>query len=324
MMDHCTPAPSVEPGFDAPIRPHWAELAHAKGFRIARRIRDRSWLELECRTCRGLTPMRLWVLTSAQPHCRPCMEARWRKTAQAAGLTFLRRCPDHRHYAHYRAPCGHEVRRQFAFVERMARSETDALCRICMEARDAAEAEQRGWRLLGPDPRGTSHYRLYAHEDGCGAEQRIARANMQTGRFSCGTCGEDWPAAPSALYLMRLDLPGLGRVVKLGYSRDPWSRMTYQLGIGGQGRAELLAVVPMPTGREAYNREQALHARLKTEIPQHIVPRAELEGVIRVVSEIYRAEAEPRILGLLDDLADGVLDDEAADHAPVAETGRDS
>ena len=81
--------------------------------------------------------------------------------------------------------------------------------------------------------------------------------------------------------------------------------MRFQLGLTPAGRRELIRTVAMPTGREALVAEKAMHARLRAELPELVVPAEELSGLIRVVSEIYHAQAEPRICGLLDDIEDG-------------------
>ena len=288
--------------YDAPIPDAWHVIADAKGYDIVGRIKDRYHLLLKCRFCGGEQECKVFTLRTAQPLCRACQEAAYRGTAEEAGLTLLHRDRDNRHYAFYRAECGHTVRRQFELVGRAAAGTTQVRCETCLTARETSEAEAQGWTLLGRDPEKDPNYRLYEHA--CGHEQRIARANMHSGRCACSVCGDGWWAEPSWLYLMRLDLPGIGRVVKLGHSRDPELRMRFQLGLAPDGRHELIRTVAMPTGREALLAEKAMHARLRAELPEHVVPPEELSGLIRVVSEIYHALAEPRISSLLDDIED--------------------
>src|SRR5690606_11284166 len=155
-------------------------------FDFVGRIIDRLHLALRCRHCGASQKTRLFTVMSSQPLCPACLMADWREDADAAGLVFLRRDLAHRHYAHYRAPCGHEVRRQMGLVKRIAAGDVSWRCEACHAETEAAEAEARGWVLTGGDPSGNPNYRNYRH--GCGHEQRIARGNMQSGRFSCGGC----------------------------------------------------------------------------------------------------------------------------------------
>ena len=294
-------------GGDIPITPYpgpildsWRAFAARKGFDILRRVIDKHHLELGCHACGALMVHKIFNLRTAKNlGCEGCRLDELAATASRAGLTFLRR-DSHRHYGIYRTSCGHEVRRQFELIRRAAAGIVGVRCDTCHADMEAAEAEARGWTLLGPDPDGNANYRLYGHS--CGNAQRIARANMQTGRFGCSACDEGWFSEPSRLYLLRLDLEELGTVLKLGYSRDPVSRMRYQLGLDPTRRCELIRDVAMSTGHEAVRIEKALHARLRGEIPDLVVPVEALAGRIRVVSEIYQAEAEPHIRAILDEL----------------------
>lgn len=291
---------AIEPIVAMPIAPQWHAAAAAKGFDIVARARDRYHLVLRCRKCGALNLVKIYVLMTSQPRCRACLERDWRARAEAAGVTFLRRCPRDRHYVWVRLPCGHEVRRQMELIDRVARGETAIRCEICHAARERAEAEARGWRLVGPDPEGAPHYRLYAHDGpgGCGHRQRIARINMQTGRFGCAQCGESWSAAPSHIYLLGIDLPpaeGDGapeRVLKLGMSRDPVSRTRHQLPRHDGVRIEILDSVPMPRGRDALCIEKALHGQLARRAPELRIPRERFEAHLKVGSEIYHSVLE--------------------------------
>jgi len=233
--------------------------------------------------------------------CKSCQFERRQAEAQSVGLVYLGRDPDDPHYGRYRVTeCGHEVRRQFELVQRVADGTTGLRCEVCHRAREEAEARTRGWRLVGPDPDGEPNYRLYAHAGGCGATQRIARANMQTGRFSCETCGDVWSAEPSALYLMSFAAPDRRPVLKVGMSRDPESRMRYQLGVPCHVEARILRTVPMATARAALIEEKRLHGELRRQYPEAVVPPEEFADYLRVVSEIYDVSLEAVILEMLD------------------------
>ncbi|KGJ02312.1 hypothetical protein EQ718_06040 [Paracoccus versutus] len=271
------------------LHAHWADAARSKGFTLIARVRDRLHVALHCQTCRGVHVARHSVVMTAQPLCPHCIETRWRATALAAGLTWLGR-DAHRHYGHYRLPCGHAARRQFSFVERVASGEVAARCETCLVHREEAEALRFGWTRLGRDPQGNPSYRLYRHN--CGHEQRIARANLQWGQCDCAGCGQSWTAKPSFIYLLEIRHPGTRRrYLKLGYSSHPARRHKHQLGLPKDTEVEVLRVVAMPTGHDACAREKAAHTRLKRDHPEAVVPNPEYADLMNVVSEIYRPEA---------------------------------
>ncbi|WP_374292908.1 hypothetical protein [Paenirhodobacter enshiensis] len=269
---------------------HWAEAARAKGFDLIARVRDRLHVALRCQTCGGVHVARQYVVMKAQPLCPHCIESRWRATALAAGLTWLGRDPDHRHYGRYILPCEHEVRRQVSFVERVAAGTVSVRCETCLTHREETEAARFGWTRLGRDPKGGASYRLYRHS--CGHTQRIAVANMKWGQCDCAGCGQSWTAKPSFIYLLEIRHSGTQRhYLKLGYSSHPVKRHKHQLGLPKDALAEVLRVVAMPTGHDACAREKAAHARLKRAHPEALVLNSEYADLMNVVSEIYKPEA---------------------------------
>lgn len=295
------------PFYQGKIHGHWEAAALRKGFDLIARVQDRYHLVLRCHTCGKFHLSKLFVVMNNQPNCPHCLHAKRCETAAAAGLTFLRQTRKNHHYAHFRAPCGHKVRRQFELVERAARGETGIRCKTCHSAREAAEARERGWELIGPDPEGNPNYRLYRHAEGCGATRRIARRNMQTGRFDCEVCGQSWAAAPSQVYLMRFIHPTAGTYFKLGYSRDPASRLRFQLGLPTHVHGEILRTVPFETGHAALCAEKKIHKVIGTSFPNAVVPREGFADWLNVVSEIYSPEAEIGMHRLLDAAAAGTL-----------------
>ncbi|OLS47701.1 hypothetical protein BV379_04950 [Rhodovulum sulfidophilum] len=72
--------------------------------------------------------------------------------------------PDERHYGGYRAPCEHELRRQFELVGRIAAGECKHRCDACQHEKEEAEAKARGWSLIGAAPEGGAGYRRYRHD----------------------------------------------------------------------------------------------------------------------------------------------------------------
>lgn len=282
------------------VAPHWQAEARLKGFEITGRIRDRYHLALRCHACSHVHESRIYTLMSAQPQCPACMIARLQEDADAAGLTHIDRDPGHRHYSLYAAPCGHTLRRQHEIIRRAASGSTDLRCDVCHAARAAKEASDRGWMLIGADPQGDVNYRLYQHANGCGASQRIARANMQTGRFDCTACGVGWASAQSFLYAMRFTLASGRELVKLGFSRDPESRLLHQLQIDRAMPCKVLRTVPMPSGRAALSTEKRMHARIRRHHPGAMVNPQAYRKQIRVGSEIYDATLTSVVLAMLD------------------------
>lgn len=281
------------------LHTHWAEAARVKGFDLVARVQDRFRVALRCQSCGGVHVARHYVVMTAQPLCPHCVEARWRATASTAGLIWLGRDPDHRHYGRYRLPCEHEIRRQFSFIERIAAGAVAARCETCLVHREEAEALRFGWTRLGRDPQGQASYRLYRHS--CGHEQRIAVANMKWGQCDCAGCGQSWTAKPSYIYLLDIRHPGTTRhYLKLGYSSHPVKRHKHQLGLPKDAEVEVLRVVAMPTGHDACAREKAAHARLKRAHPEALVPHPEYADLMNVVSEIYRPEALSILQATLD------------------------
>ncbi|RDD70151.1 hypothetical protein [Paracoccus versutus] len=283
------------------LHPHWSDAARAKGFDLIARVRDRLHVALRCQTCSGIHVARHSVVMKAQPLCPHCIETRWRAAATAAGLTWLGRDPDHRHYGRYLLPCEHEVRRQVSFVERVAAGTVSVRCETCLVRREKAEALRFGWTRLGRDPQSKASYRLYRHH--CGHTQRIAVANMRWGQCDCAGCGQSWTAKPSYIYLLDIRHPGTRRhYLKLGYSSHPAKRHKHQLGLPKDADVEVLRVVAMPTGHDACAREKAAHARLRRDHPEAVAPQPEYADLMNVVSEIYR----PQALAILHDTLDRI------------------
>lgn len=181
----------------------------------------------------------------------------------------------------------------------------------------AATAASRGWQLIGADTKGNVNYRLYGHADnGCGHVQRVAIANMETGRFSCEACGECWASAPSAIYLSRFRVPGVGTQVKLGMSRDPVSRHRHQLKLRRGTEVEMLTILPMDTGKAALNVEKELHRRMLNTHPDLVTPPTELADWIGVKSEVYAAEAERLLRRMLGEIEDALAARKAVGEVP--------
>lgn len=284
--------------YPGPIPNDWHAIAEAKGFTIHSRIRDKFHLCLKCQTCGALTAQKVYTLRTAQPACVACQCQAREDLAQAAGLAFLHRDPLSRHYGIFRAPCGHKISRQFAFLERIAAGEVAHRCEYCLEDRDRTEAQSIGWNLLSRDP-DDANYRVYQHS--CGHVQRVARANMHWGQVDCAGCGQSWTSRPSNIYLLQLTWPDQDHPwIKLGFSNHPEKRFRHQLGLSEDVDVELLRNVPFETGHEACCVEKKLHATLREAHPDQVVPRPELKDRINVVSEVYRPNRLQTILTLFD------------------------
>jgi len=285
-----------------PIKPEWHAHAAQKGFRVRSRIRDRLHLVLECRVCGALTAHHLHTLRTANPACGGCQHRARVENAQAAGLTFLHRDPESRHHGYYRAACGHVVRRNFGFIERVMRGEVALRCENCLQLRDAEDARKQGWTLIDRDPQGDDNYRLYEHS--CGHRQRVARVNMSWGQVDCARCGASWTARRSFLYLVRLTWADQGlSMIKLGYSANPKKRFRHQLGLDPSAQVDVLRSVALPTGHLACTLEKRLHADLRERFPDQVIPQAAYAGLINVVTEIYHPDLTDLIRARLDEIA---------------------
>lgn len=279
----------------------WNAMAKEKGFRIHHRVRDRLHLALECLDCNSLTAHKVFTLRTAQPRCGGCAEADHIAQAEAAGLSFLHRHNDDRHYAAYRAGCGHTVHRQFGFIERVSAGLTDISCERCQVRREKAEAKRQGWRRKSRDPKGNPGYRIYRHL--CGHEQRIARVNMAWGQCKCAACGTAWNARTSFIYLLRIEVPEADlHVLKLGFSRTPVKRFRHQLGLPPSANVDLVRTLPMRTGHDACIEEKAAHAALANSLPQSVAPLSLYSGKLNVVSEIYHPRAFEAIMAAMDEI----------------------
>lgn len=285
--------------YNRPVPQEWKAIAHSKGFRIRRRIRDRLHVALECHSCGSLTAQRVFTLRTAQPRCGGCAETAMIAEARGAGLIFLRRDKVDHHYALYRAGCGHVVRRQAEFVSRMAAGKTDLCCDRCLIAREQAEARRQGWERLRRDPNGNPNYRIYQHN--CGQIQRVARVNLAWGQCKCQSCGGAWNAHPSFIYLIRIEVPGHGlHLLKIGFSKHPQKRFRHQLGLPRTARVDLVRTIPITSGHDACALEKAAHAQLRHLMPEVVVPAEVYAGVVNTKSEIYTPSAIAEIMRLMD------------------------
>ena len=148
---------------DRPMNEQIIWAAQKKGFRAFSRLQKNGYYALSCLACGAVLRARHSVILQSQPTCHSCLAEKHKRIARDAGLVLLGRDRESRHYGLFRAPCGHDLRREFEFVQRMARGEAAARCETCLGERHQATAQARGWHLLGPDPAGRANYRLYAH-----------------------------------------------------------------------------------------------------------------------------------------------------------------
>lgn len=294
---------SEHPLIALPLMPAWIAAARDKGYDLVARVSDRYHLALRCHRCSDVSIAKIFTLRTAQPLCPSCLVAGRTEAARQADLTYLRCCDHDRHYAIYRMPCGHEVRRQIGFVQRVGGGEVGLRCKICLEERLASAAAARGWQLLGPAAGARLHYRRYRHR--CGHEQDTAIANMHTGRFGCGGCGTGWWREESQIYLMRFTLPNSRTLLKVGYSRDPSMRLANQLLRCRDVPAEILRTIGMPSGQAAIRAEKRIHAKLGRRRPDAVVPHAVFANLLKVRTEIYEPDLLQFILQLFGDLEAG-------------------
>ena len=190
--------------------------------------------------------------------------------------------------------------RQFIRVQKAATGGHKLGCEACREARYARESEKHGWKLIGPASDNRAGYRSYKHLS-CGHQQDGLVGNMLWGDCTCAHCGKGWPAKTSYIYLFRIVLPE-GSVLKLGYSARPAKRLKHQLGLDAKVEANVLRVLPIPSGHEALIEETACHRFLKMNHPDLVMPKSAFGDAINTQSEIYTPAAEAIIHRLLDEI----------------------
>ena len=287
------------PVHDREIPPLWHEFAEEKGFEITGRVRDKNHLVLRHIECGQQMVSKVFTLRSTQPTCPHCLEVKRRDLCRDAGVTWLG--ASHRsHYLRIRLACGHETERQSELLERVRQGRTGIRCDECVGERLKAEAAARDWALIGADPDGRQGYRLYRHA--CGHVQRVSCGNMVTGRFTCGRCSAGWTRDRSFIYAMRFVLKDGSEAIKVGFSRDPESRLRHQLITERDQPARLVRTIEIPTGRDAIRLEKELHLTLRRLHPEAVLDRSVFAGQVKVVSELYDAGIEAVIMDLLDAL----------------------
>lgn len=287
------------PIFDCQIPLLWQEVAEEKGFEITARVKDRFHLVLRHDACGGEMISKVFNLQTAMPVCPTCVAAARARLCREAGVTFLG-ASARSHYLRIRLCCGHQTERQTELLERVRRGKTSIRCSTCRLARLEAEASARNWTLIAADPESSPNFRLYRHS--CGHVQRVAIVNMMTGRFSCGGCSAGWTLDPSYIYAMRFVLQSGREAIKVGFSRDPGSRLRHQLITDPDQYALLIRTIAVPTGRDAIRLEKQLHLQLCRQHPEAVLDRAVFETEVKCVSELYDAAIEPVIMAHLDAL----------------------
>jgi hypothetical protein len=96
------------------------------------------------------------------------------------------------------------------------------------------------------------------------------------------------------------------KLVKLGFSRDPESRLRHQLQRDPEMPCAILHAVAVPTGQEAIVIEKRLHAQLRLGFSDCGVDPEVYRGKIRVKSEIYDARLTHTILNYLGEVEDAL------------------
>ncbi|MCQ0971785.1 GIY-YIG nuclease family protein [Paracoccus sp. TK19116] len=287
------------PIFDRDIPDLWHGFADEKGYEITARVRDKNHLVLRHEICGLEMVTKIFVLRTCVPICPHCLEVARRELCRAADVTYLGR-GDRSQYLRIRLACGHETERQTELLQRVRQEQTAIRCAVCLEERLKREAAARDWALIGSDPDGNLNYRLYRHD--CGHVQRVAIANMRTGRFACGGCSDGWTRDPSYIYAMRFVLADGTDAIKVGFSRDPRSRLQFQLTTERDQYAMLLRTIEIPTGRDAIRMEKDLHLTLRRLYPDAVLDRTVFAGQVNCVSELYDSVIEAEIMSLLDAL----------------------
>ncbi|MBL3587749.1 GIY-YIG nuclease family protein [Rhodovulum sulfidophilum] len=96
--------------------------------------------------------------------------------------------------------------------------------------------------------------------------------------------------------------------MKLGFSRNPDSRLNWQLKRSPDLSGQILRSVPICNGHTAQSLEKKMHAALRRDHRDSVIPPDQYRPWLRVKSEIYAAGLQPVILKLLDELDTGSSD----------------
>ena len=94
---------------------------------------------------------------------------------------------------------------------------------------------------------------------------------------------------------------------------EAWFTESWQdLADAGVAQVSLLRSVAMPTGHAACTVEKRLHAQLRRRHPDAVVPPEHYQGILNVVSEIYRPWLRAELENQLDRIADAVRGGESS------------
>lgn len=87
-------------------------------------------------------------------------------------------------------------------------------------------------------------------------------------------------------------------------SRIPASRLHHQL-LGNRDLVcHIRRIVPVPSGHRALRAEKRLHAELRRDFPEAVIPASGFAEFLHVRSEVYAGWLEVEILKRLDQLED--------------------
>jgi len=95
---------------------------------------------------------------------------------------------------------------------------------------------------------------------------------------------------------------------ELAFSRNPDSRLHWQLKRSPDLSGQILRSVPICNGHIAQSLEKKMHAALRRDHRDSVIPPDQYRPWLRVKSEIYAAGLEPTILELLDEFDTGSSD----------------
>ena len=190
------------------------------------------------------------------PQCYVCLLKKRELEALEKGLILLGlgKTKDYGHYQFVK--CKHNKQFQYYTVRYF-----HPVCDECFLRELVKNAKKNHWTYTRDSKK--MGYAWYTH-DVCGNEQKIAYSAIKNSNVNCQICQESSRTKPSNLYLLRIEVEGMMKWLKLGYSDDIARRVT-QYGLPVNSVISHIQVRQIATGNKAHGLEQLIHKTFESE-----------------------------------------------------------
>lgn len=217
--------------------------------------------------------------------CRVCQEEKYSKEADENGLEIISEAREGYRYRKYRfKTCGHTQT-----ITRCNVKIGNFKCQQCHDYRLEQEAASVGLTIIGKST--DSKSRLYLAK--CGHILDIQVGNVRSNQWICHICKDTYILKPNNLYLLEVESLEDGfKFLKFGFSKNVEKRIA---SYGSKGcRANILKVLPVPTGEAAHILEYNIHSKFKSHNLEHDKMRDYL--IVSGFTECYGIELKDAIL----------------------------